>query len=363
MEILSPNFTSIALNITLLLSALSGGVLLVITGVHWQIVRDKKHTTTFRQAAEPLIASYLAGHTTEQTVIEAMQKDPPEALSLLIKFSLKLKRAMRSRLLPLHASILMVDTEIAALKSSHIKRRVLAAEHLGYFKSTDSSEALLKALDDDVLAVRFSAAHSLAAHGKLEAIEPILLALDIPDQMHWQRVVEVILDYGLSAAPIIFNVLENSKEIYSNNIVNVAIRTLGLFRTPEALQPLIKLLDNPDYSIRLNAAHALGQIGDPAAIVAVAKLADDPAWRVRNEAVDAIGQLHAEKQIPILLHALTDSSWWVRFSAAQALHSLGQAGIIALKEVMKNTVKCHARDICRQVLEEHHIFDTKKNPS
>ena len=363
MEILSPNFTPILLNVALFLSAMSGVVLVVITVVHWRSVRQNKHTTAFRKAAEPLITGYLEGHTTEERVIETMQQDLAEAISLLMTYSLKLEPAMRSRLQPLFCNLLSIDTEVSALKSKNIKRRLQATERLAYFNNGVSEKALLDTLKDDVLAVRFSAAHSLASHGETKTIEPILLSFNNQKEIHWQRLVEVFLDYGPSAAPTVLAILANSNRKYTTDITSVMIRVLGTFLTPEAVQPLINLLDNPDPNIRLNAAHALGEIGDPVANAAVAELSNDPSWRVRNEAVEAMSGLHADKQIPMLSNALTDSSWRVRLSSAQALHSLGQPGITKLEEVMKNTTDRDAREICRQVLEEHEVLDTKKKQS
>jgi HEAT repeat protein len=361
MEILAYSFYPFALNLALALSAICFVLLFAITCARWQIYRRQKHTSTFDQAIGPIVKSYLEGHTTVETVIEAMQKEPSEALSLLMKHSLKMEPTMRSRLQPLFAGLLLVDAEIAALESHNVKRRLLASERLGHLNESETStKALLNALDDEIPAIRLSAARSLAAHGKTEAIESILLALDLPGELAELRVVEAIFDYGSSAVPTLVTVLENTKGTYSDNSIIVAIHVLGMLHTTEALQPLITQLNNPEFRVRLNAARALGEIGDPEAISPLVALGDDSAWEVRSKVVKSIGELHADRQIPMLSNALSDTSWSVRSSAAQALHSLGQPGITELQDVMKNTKDSNTREMCSQVLEEHNVLDTKK---
>jgi HEAT repeat protein len=105
--------------------------------------------------------------------------------------------------------------------------------------------------------------------------------------------------------------------------------------------------------VRLNAIRALGQIGDPAAIPDVARCAQDPAWEVRNTVMRSLGKLHATDHVSELSEALRDESWWVRFSAAEALWQLGQPGREALSTTHKLSSDRFARDISRQILEEH----------
>lgn len=360
MEILGPNFIPIVLNIGLLLFALSIVLLLYITFERWIIGRRQKHNSTLSKVIIPLTWRYLRGNATKENAIKAMQQDPTESLSLLIHLNHELEPSMRPRLQPLFAGLILSDDEIDALNSNNIKRRLLAAERLGFLDSKASTAALLNALKDEAPAIRLCAARSLAIQGKTEAIKPILQALDLPGVLDNCREAEAISDYGHSAVPTLLSMLDSPNGKHSNNTIIVATRVLGIFRTQEAVPPLIKLLKKNEESVRLCAAHALGEIGDPAAISPVADLANDSAWPVRKEAMKAIGKMHADRQIPMLSHALSDSAWWVRFSAAQALYSLGKLGITELHTVMKNTVDEHAREICREVLEEHIILDTKK---
>jgi HEAT repeat protein len=204
-----------------------------------------------------------------------------------------------------------------------------------------------------VLDVRFAAARSLAAHGHAPAVPEVVLAFDIPGEMNQRRVADTLAAFGTGAIPQLLEVLGNRHDMYSVNGVEVATRALGLLRSREAVAPLTRLLTHPEFRVRLNAIRALGQIGDPAAIPDVARCAQDPAWEVRNTVMRSLGKLHATDHVSELSEALRDESWWVRFSAAEALWQLGQPGREALSTTHKLSSDRFARDISRQILEEH----------
>jgi HEAT repeat protein len=69
--------------------------------------------------------------------------------------------------------------------------------------------------------------------------------------------------------------------------------------------------------------------------------------------MQALGRLHSDRHLDLLVRALHDSSWWVRFSAAQALWQLGDVGRAALTSAMTGDTDRYARDMSRQILEEH----------
>ncbi|HEX5791168.1 MAG TPA: HEAT repeat domain-containing protein [Luteolibacter sp.] len=363
MEILNQNMSVLAWNAGLLLMALSVALVLVIAIVHWRAERRRRHTLEFDQVNEPLVMSYLEGHVPQIAVIGSMGGEPSEAMDLLMELSRKLQPTAQSRLLPIFAGLPGVDQEVTALESPHAKRRLQAAERLAFLKNESSTEALLHALGDEVVAVRYGAARSLAAHGKPETIEPTLKAFDARHEINWFRLVEIILEYGPAASPVLLSMLANPDWSGSGNILHVVIRSLGLLKERRAVEPLIGMLNHTDIGVRLNAARALGDIGDPQAIEPVSGLSHDPDWAVRKKAVEAIGKLHAETQMPVLEEALSDPSWWVRFTAAEALYALGAHGIDRLKEIRRNTHDIYVHDICSQVLSEHDVHNQKANPS
>lgn len=353
MEILGPNILRIALDVALVLTALSLLVFAVTIAVRLRAQAETRRMESFRREAEPLVTAYLAGREKPGPVVAALQKDPAHALPLLMEISDRLEPGERTPLRALLTSLPLREKEAAALQSRKYERRLQAAERLGYLGNGVSAPALLDALQDPVLAVRFAAARSLAALGQAYAIPQIVLAFDLPGEMNQRRVAETLHDFGPAATEHLLAVLRNDDRTYSDNAVDVAARVLGMLRAPEAVGPLTTLLGHPEFRVRLNAVRSLGLIGNHGSTDAVSQLATDPAWEVRNAVMQALGKLKAERHLGKLTDALRDASWWVRFSAAQALWELGAPGKTALTAAMTGDKDRFARDMSRQILEEH----------
>jgi len=353
MEILGPTALRIAFDVALVLAAMSAVVLAVIIGVRLAAQNESRRMAHFRRETEPLVTACLAGRAEKAALIAALQRDPTHGLTLLMEISDRLEPADRIQLKPLFAALPLREEEIAALISRQWQRRLQAAARLGYLGDGPAIPALVGALRDPIMNVRFAAARSLAALGANENIRDIVLAFDLPGEMNQRRVAEVLRDFGPAGGPELLKILASERGTYSDNAIGVVVRVLGMLRITEAIEPLLPLLQSPEFRVRLNAVRSLGLMGNHGTADEVAKLANDPAWEVRNVVVQSLGRMHAIKHITILADALRDSSWWVRFSAAQALWNLGDEGRRTLTEAMTGSPDRYARDMSRQILEEH----------
>jgi HEAT repeat protein len=353
MEILSPSILQGAWNVALVLTGLSALVLAVIVAVRWQAQIAARRAADFREQAEPLVMAYLAGREKREVVAAALQRDPDAALLLLMEISERISPSGREPLRALFSTLPLLTKEISALQSRDWQRRLQAVSRLAFLGDGDSTSALLDALGDPVLSVRLAAARALGQLGEARAVTSIVLAFDLPGEMNQRRVAEALLTFGAAAVPSLLEVLEDPQGAYSDNAINLAARVLGLLRALEAVQPLAKLLDHAEFRVRLNAVRSLGLIGEHSSADDVARLADDSAWEVRNVVMQALGRLHSDRHLDLLVRALHDSSWWVRFSAAQALWQLGDVGRAALTSAMTGDTDRYARDMSRQILEEH----------
>lgn len=353
MDILGPDFLRIAFDIALVLAAMSAVVLGVIVLVRLAAQSETLRAERFRRRAEPAVTAYLAGRDNAGKVVPILQEHPALALNLLMEISDRLPPAERPTLETLFTSLPLRAQESAALHSRRWERRLQAAGRLGYLGDGVSVPALLDALQDPVLAVRFAAARSLAALGQTPTIRNIMLAFDLPGEMNQRRVVEVLVLFGPAAAAPLLEILENDDGTYSDNAVDVATRVLGLLRIDEAVEPITALLAHSEFRVRLNAVRSLGLIGDHGSAEAVARLAGDPAWEVRNVVMQSLGRMRSVRHTGLVADALRDSSWWVRFSAAQALWNLGTEGREALHAAMTGSPDRFAREMSRQVLEEN----------
>jgi HEAT repeat protein len=363
MDILGPSLLQLAERVAVIAAVLSAVALALCVFVRWSYDVRIKRAARFRREAEPLITAFLSGRAEATEVAEVLRRDPEEALLLLMELSDRLGPDRRSAMLPLFASLPLLGRETALLRHRRWEKRLRAAEYLGYLGDPSALPALQEALQDEVLAVRFAAARSLQALDGAESIEPILLAFDLPGEMNQRRVAEVLLEFGPVAADTLLEAAANCEGRYSDNVVDVAVRVLGMLRATKAPPVIRPLLQSPEFRVRLNAVRALSQIGDRAAIPDIARLIDDPSWEVRNAAVQALGNMRADTHQPLLVKSLTDPSWWVRHSAASALYACGDNGLEALRDAMRNSTDRFARDISRQILEEQRILETREKKS
>ena len=90
-----------------------------------------------------------------------------------------------------------------------------------------------------------------------------------------------------------------------------------------AVAPLVKALQNPDWRIRWGAAMALGQIGDPSAADALIKSLEDELAGVRwlaAEALIALGSTGLHALLEALIHH--SDSLWLRDGAHHIIHDI-----------------------------------------
>ena len=347
------NLLTVVLYAAVALTILSVFLVLIIIGVHLFADRHARRAAEFRKAAEPAVKDYLAGSAPMEKAVTELNKTPPNALNLLVELSEDLGPEGVDRLHTLFAAFPFEQRELAALKNRRWDIRHRAAEILGYLGAKSAIPALLGALNDEILAVRLAAAQSLANLGCADAVGPILLALDVPGEMPQRRVAEVLFDLGPPAIDPILAILNNPET--PDTELAIAVRVCGMLRADRALPRLVELLQHQAMEVRLNCVRALASIGAPASIPPISQLAKDPAWEVRNSVMHALGHMRSKEHVPLLVQALTDMAWWVRYSAAEALYQLGDAGIEALKTVMRHHADLFAGDISRQILQEHGI--------
>jgi HEAT repeat protein len=93
----------------------------------------------------------------------------------------------------------------------------------------------------------------------------------------------------------------------------------------EAIAPLVKALQHPEWRIRWGAAKALGQIGDPSVAEALIKSLEDERPGIRWLAAEALIALR-----PAGLHALLEAlihhsdSSWLREGAHHIIHDIAE---------------------------------------
>ena len=75
----------------------------------------------------------------------------------------------------------------------------------------------------------------------------------------------------------------------------------------------------------------------------------DRSWPLRAQAAKALGKLAIKRSVPALERVLDDPAWWVRANAAGALRELGEPGHAALERALEHEDR-YARDRAREAL-------------
>lgn len=351
------NLLSIVLWTSVALTLLS--LFVLTTTIILRVFTDRRlaQDADFRKKVRPELRAFLLGKTSMEAVMAVLRKEPHGGLRLLMEESESLGSGGREKLEPLLKALPYGKEELIQLHSRHWEKRLRGAEALGYIGDEDAVPALMKALQDDVLLVRFAAAESLARLGCQDAVEPILHSLDVAGDVSQRRVAEIIMMLDARSTEPILSILQSPS--VSENSLGIAARVSGLLKIHRACPALRNLLLHQSKNVRLSAARSLGSVathGDMEVIEAISSLGDDASWEVRCNVMSALGKLRATKEIPLLLKGLSDPQWWVRHNAAEALHQLGEPGITALRESEAGHADAYGRDISRQILQQHGVL-------
>jgi HEAT repeat protein len=102
-----------------------------------------------------------------------------------------------------------------------------------------------------------------------------------------------------------------------------AIQELEKLGRVDSVQPIAKLLTDPEPTVRADAAIALGRLGDSRigeSLVASLSDSDDSA---RQCVVRSLGQLKFRPAVKPLTELLADENVWIQMAAAKALARIG----------------------------------------
>jgi HEAT repeat protein len=210
------------------------------------------------------------------------------------------------------ASLLAGEDEALAL---------MALAVLGKINTARSTAAVLPALRDERLDIRYAAA-KLAAAGPLPAAACSLGALAAHDP-YWKIRLEITLLLtrcnSRAAAETLAALLQDSvAAIRSSAIQNL----LGMKRE-YAGDAVLRSLDNTDEQVRYIAIQAIGNLGDQRAVPRLMQtLKDDPNTYLRQKAAVALAQLGVREAAPLLKTMLAQGSAEEQKAAKEGLEIL-----------------------------------------
>ena len=151
----------------------------------------------------------------------------------------------------------------------------------------------------------------------MSEIDELIEKLNDKDDFVVEDAVGALELKGDEAVEPLIAALSNRKK----NIRLHAASLLGAIGDERAIEPLIATLSDNNKLVRREASTALSRMG-PAAVDPLIEVLDNPDWRVRGAAAWSLGNLNDEKAIPALEKLLDDESGYVKSGAQSAIASI-----------------------------------------
>lgn len=195
-----------------------------------------------------------------------------------------------------------------------------AARALGQLHDPRAVEPLIRALEkpDQGRWVREAAATALGQLGDARAVEPLIKAFN-DDNVKWKAINALVQLGDVSVGPLL-RVLSNTQ----GWVCYAAAEALGQLGDVRAVDPLIKILGEYRQGQEGHAAvKALGKLGDLRALEPLIKALGNNA--LAADAAEALGQLGDKRALEPLLAALQSTAYNVPEAALGALGQLGDA--------------------------------------
>lgn len=198
---------------------------------------------------------------------------------------------------------------------------------------TDSSAALVKVLHLALEALEsgdfqtrweiakvFSVLGTTNPNSDLDWIVTPLVAIAQEDEAEWELrwfAIRILGDFNCpKVIQALVELLQTDADDEDEDLSQIAAEVLASFG-PAAIAPLAELLNHE--ASRLLAVQALAQIRHSETILPLLRVVDDPQATVRAMAIEALSSFHDARVPPILVQALSDPATPVRREAVAGL--------------------------------------------
>lgn len=242
-------------------------------------------------------------------------------LDFLLRYARRLTGREKDRVKELAVPFL---SELAPLlRDRDPYRRARAVQTLGTLGLPDSSDTLVRAVDDDSPVVSMLAARALATHGGATYTEPILSNLDRFEQWGSEYVVSLLVSLGSGAEARLRGVMEDpSRSPRTRALVTDALGRLHDLESVGVAEGILSREAEPDLAASL--LRLLSVLGGPEHQDRVREFLDHSHFAVRAEAYSALGALGTGEDTETLEAGLSDPSPWVALHAARGMRESGR---------------------------------------
>lgn len=285
--------------------------------------------------------AWLEDDSRKAVLLKMVRTDPIVAGPLFVELLELLRGSQRKRLAALCEQTGVACSQRLLLGNRSSAKRRLGAENLAWFPSDPTVGALFEALNDDVAVVRLAAAQSLAVLQENVPLKKILRQGHAISSDESELLFLFFSEIATSQRADLLEILRN--RAYSDRVRLTAIAALALSGDYRLVEMIGRHCTDESQSIRAAVAEGLGVLGNPDCEIIIWKLLQDPIWIVRAEAAKSAGRLGLVDLTLPLLHLIIDESAIVQTRTIEALKGFGVSGRIALEKLVLDANPWQAR--------------------
>lgn len=201
--------------------------------------------------------------------------------------------------------------------------RLRALTSLADLAGPEHTDLFRGLVDDRSVFVRVNAIRGLARLEDVESVRAILDRLSASGPWEAARIVDALVEMGLAAvAPTTRWLDDVAGGSRSEAGVAATIRILGLIGSMDGEPAVLRLATTGSTDRRLAAVSALGRIGTSRSYAFLREALAADEWSIRARAAVSAGALSLPDSSEELARLLRDPVWWVRQNAAEALCSV-----------------------------------------
>lgn len=218
------------------------------------------------------------------------------------------------------------------LRSRSRVRRARAAQVLGDLELRQAVPDLCRLLTDRHAEVRVVAVRALGRIGDPAAAWRLIASLDQSDPVPSLLATHTLVQLGPGAEVTLSAALDHPEA----RVRAVCLEALGLLGATGALDRVARVLrEDPVLDVRVAAATNLGRLGTRGAVEPLSQaLTSARPTALRSAAARALGDLGTPSAVEALVALLDDEQYRVAHEAAHALRRLGPHGKRALQDVL-----------------------------
>lgn len=279
----------------------------------------------------------------------------------------------RIKLLEIARESGLIDAEIESIKNGTDSRKAIAAYSLGEMRAIEATEILLENMDTKNKIENMNAkdkellyiiCRALVLVSGVHYLDSIIDVLESKDYTQKSKILDLISIIDEDIYPKMEEYLIGDN-YYKKILAFEALSNKKDIRVLPYIEEAIISNDKELKVAGLKACIGTSLLQSKDLLYTIPSLKDDPNWEVRAFLAKALGSniILDQDSILILKELVEDQNWFVRFNSSESLLNLGEAGIIALSEILSSPDKFAREkswDILQRELTLYNLYDRIK---